>query len=118
MKLPRALGLFAAALLLAGLPACRREPGRIKVAFISNNSYDFWKIAQRGTEKAAADCDVDVEFKMPSGGGTSEEQRRFIEDLLAKGVKGIAISPNDAANQTEFFKEVSARVPLVTQDSD
>jgi ribose transport system substrate-binding protein len=54
---------------------------------------------------------------MPSS-GSAEEQKRFIEDLLSKGIKGIAISPKDAANQTEFFKQVSARVPLITQDSD
>lgn len=113
--------LVPAALTLAAvlLPACNRAPSnRVKVAFITNNAYDFWKIAQRGTEKAAKEFDVDVEFKMPSGGGSAEEQRRFIEDLMSKGVQGIAISPNDAANQTEFFKKVAAKVPLVTQDSD
>jgi ribose transport system substrate-binding protein len=119
MKLVRIAVLSAAAVILASLPACNQgSAGRNRVAFITNNSYDFWKIAQRGTEKAATEFNVDVEFKMPSGGGTAEEQRRFIEDLLSKGIKGIAISPNDAANQTEFFKEVSAKVPLITQDSD
>jgi ribose transport system substrate-binding protein len=119
MNLFRLLKLLGVALLVASLPACNRSSNRVKVAFITNNSYDFWKIAQAGTEKAAEDFKVDVEFKMPSGGGSSEEQRRIIEDLLTKGVKGIAISPNDAKNQTEFFKdEVSPKVPLITQDSD
>jgi ribose transport system substrate-binding protein len=118
MKPLRYLGLAALALGLALLPACNRGPSRLKVAFITNNPYDFWKIAQRGTEKAQKDFDVDCEFRMPSGGGSAEEQHRIIEDLLTKGVKGIAISPNDAANQTEYFKKVSAQVPLITQDSD
>jgi ribose transport system substrate-binding protein len=122
MKTLRLVSLVLAGLALATLPACNQAPpgkaGRVKVAFITNNSYDFWKIAQRGTEKAAPEFDVDVEFKMPSGGGSAEEQRRIIEDLLAKGIKGIAISPNDAANQTEFFKQVATKVPFITQDSD
>jgi ribose transport system substrate-binding protein len=118
MSIWRWAKILTVASLLAALPACNTQPGRIRVAFITNNSYDFWKIAQRGTEKAAPEFDVDVEFKMPSGGGSAEEQRRFIEDLLARGVKGIAISPNDAANQTEFFKQVAKKVPFITQDSD
>lgn len=127
MKMIRLIGCFGVLLVVS---ACSSGPsaksptggktpgGRVAVAFITNNSYDFWKIAQRGTEKAAPEFDVDVEFKMPSGGGSAEEQRRIVEDLLAKGIKGIAISPNDAANQTEFFKEASKKAPLITQDSD
>ncbi len=119
MSLHRLLALAAVALLAFTLPACNRGYQRTTVAFITNNPYDFWKIAQRGTEKAGEDFKVDVEFKMPSGGGSAEEQQRIIEDLLAKGIKGIAISPNDAANQTEFFKDkVAPKVPVVTQDSD
>jgi ribose transport system substrate-binding protein len=119
MKLLRTLGLLGAAAGLALLPACSGQgPNKLKLAFISNNEHEFWKIAQRGTEKAAEEFDVEVEFKMPPGGGTPEAQRRFIEDLLVKGVKGIAISPNDARNQSEFLKEVNEKVPLITQDSD
>jgi ribose transport system substrate-binding protein len=118
MRPLRIVASLAVAAVIALLPACSRGPNKLTVAFISNNDYEFWRIAQRGTEKAAEDFDVAVEFKMPPGGGTPEAQRRFIEDLLAKGVKGIAISPNDARNQAEFLKEVNEKVPLITQDSD
>jgi ribose transport system substrate-binding protein len=118
MKTLRLFGFLGVVLTAALLPACNRAGSdRVKVAFITNNTSDFWKIAQCGTEKAQKEFDVDVEFKLPSS-GSAEEQKRFVEDLLSKGIKGIAISPNDAANQTEFFKQVSAKVPLVTQDSD
>jgi ribose transport system substrate-binding protein len=91
--------------------------GPVTVAFISNNPYEFWTIARRGTEKAAREFDVKVEFHMPPR-GTAAEQRQIIEDLLAKGVQGIAISPNDAANQASFLNQVADQVPLITQDSD
>lgn len=110
-----------ALLLLPGCGGGNSNQGTSKttrVAFISNNTHEFWKIAQRGTEKAAAELNVDVEFKMPPGGGSPEDQRRFIEDLITKGVQGIAISPNDARNQSAFLKEVNDKVPLITQDSD
>src|SRR5262249_26670247 len=118
MRPLRTLGLVALALLPAVLPACSRSSGRTKVAFVSNNPYDFWKLAERGTQKAATDLGVDVEFKMPSVIGGAEEQQRIIEDLLTKGVQGIAISPNDAANQADFLRGVSQKVPLITVDSD
>lgn len=94
------------------------DPGkRVKVAFISNNPYEFWTFARRGTEAAAEKFNVDVEFHMPAR-GTAPEQRQIIEDLLTKGVQGIAISPNDADNQADFLNEVAGKVPLITQDSD
>jgi len=107
---------------LAFAPGCKTgssEDGKQPfVAFISNNGFEFWEIARHGTEAAAQKYDVRVEFKKPSGGGTSEEQRRFMEDLMTKGVKAIAISPNDAENQVSFFKSVNDKIPLLTVDSD
>jgi ribose transport system substrate-binding protein len=113
----RILKLLAIALLIAAVPACSKNSSQTRVAFITNNPYDFWKIAQRGTEAAEKDFNVACEFRMPSRGG-SEEQRTIIEDLTAKGIKGIAISPNDAENQTEYFAKVNKQVPVITQDSD
>jgi ribose transport system substrate-binding protein len=93
------------------------EGSGITVAFVTNNAYEFWTIARKGTEKAAKELNVDVAFRMPAQ-GSATEQRQLIEDLLVQGVKGIAVSPNDPTNQAEFFDEVADKVPLVTQDSD
>lgn len=126
MKFHRIIAGLALASICILTASCGSQSGsstapgsqKIKVAFISNNTHEFWKIAQRGTEKAGNELKVDVEFKMPPGGGSPEDQRRFIEDLRNKGVKGIAISPNDAQNQAAFLKEVNDKIPIVTQDSD
>jgi ribose transport system substrate-binding protein len=107
------------ALLVLAVPSCSKDSGKTKVAFISNNSFDFWLIAEAGAKKAAKEFDVALEFKMPAGGGSAEAQQQIIEDLLSKGVKGIAISPNDAKNLVSFLKDkVSSKIPLITQDSD
>ncbi len=95
--------------------AARQEP--IRIAFISNNAFDFWTIAEKGCQKAEKEFGVTVITRRPAR-GTPVEQRRIIEDLLTKGVHGIAISPNDALNQKEFLDEVASKVPLITQDSD
>jgi ribose transport system substrate-binding protein len=119
MRLCRFLGLLAVGLVTAiGLPACELGSNRLKVAFISNNPHEFWTIARNGTAEAAAKFDVDVEFYMPAN-GTAAEQHRIIEDLVAKGVKGIAISPNDAAHQSRVLNRIIPdSVGFITQDSD
>ena len=61
--------------------------------------------------------DVTVEFRLPAD-GTAAEQKRMIDDLLAKGIDGMAVSPVDPENQTQTLNETAKRVLVVTQDSD
>jgi len=89
-----------------------------KLAFVTNNASDFWIIARKGTEKAAKDNpNIEVEFRIPSD-GTAAEQQRVVDDLLAKGIQGIAISPVDPANQTPMLNRAASQTLVVTQDSD
>ncbi len=89
-----------------------------KLAFVTNNASDFWTIARKGVEKADRElANVDVEFKIP-GEGTAAEQKRIIDDLLAKGIVGMAISPVDPNNQTQLINETARQAVVVTQDSD
>lgn len=97
----------------AGAPA-----KKLKLAFVTNNSSSFWTIARAGTTDAVkALPNVDVDFRIPSSGAASEQQQ-IIDDLLAKGVDGIAVSPIDPANQTEFLNKVASQTLLVCHDSD
>ena len=48
-----------------------------------------------------------VEFRL--GDGTAAEQKRIVDDLLAKGVDGIAISPVDPANQTAMLNDAAQK---------
>ena len=92
--------------------------GQLRLAFVTNNASDFWTIARKGTEKADGELnDLAVEFRIPSD-GTAAEQKRVVDDLLAKGVQGIAISPVDPDNQTQLINDTAKQVLVVTQDSD
>src|SRR5829696_9003816 len=126
----RLISVFVSTLLLTLLLAnCQPAPsggntaglgpgGKHKLAFVTNNASDFWIIARKGTEKAAADIPgIEVEFKIPSD-GTAAEQQRIVDDLLAKGVHGIAISPVDPANQSPMLNRAASQTLVVTQDSD
>lgn len=90
----------------------------IRLAFVTNNSADFWTIARRGVEKADAElADVETEFRLTSD-GTAAEQQRIVDDLLTKRVAGIAISPVDPANQVAMIDAAAKQAIVFTQDSD
>lgn len=90
----------------------------LKLAFVTNNSADFWTIARQGVEKADGELnDVSADFRITSD-GSAAEQKRIIDDLLAKGVNGIAISPIDPQNQTALINDAAAKALVFTQDSD
>jgi ribose transport system substrate-binding protein len=90
----------------------------LKLAFVTNNNSDFWMIARKGMEKADGElADVSAEFKIDSD-GTAAEQKRIVDDLLTRGVNGIAISPVDPANQTSLINDAAKKAIIFTQDSD
>jgi ribose transport system substrate-binding protein len=110
--------LFVCACLTLGACSGGNSATNQRLAFVTNNASDFWTIARRGTEKADSEFDdLEVEFRIPSD-GTAAEQKRVVDDLLAKGVQGIAISPVDPDNQTQMINETAKQALVVTQDSD
>jgi ribose transport system substrate-binding protein len=116
MSLKRSAALMCAAMFI--LAGCARERSSAKrLAFITNNAADFWTIARKGTEKADAElADVTVEFRL--GDGTAAAQKRIVDDLLAKGIDGLAISPVDPANQTAMLNDAAKQALVFMHDSD
>ncbi|MEW6743507.1 MAG: sugar-binding protein [Planctomycetota bacterium] len=116
---------FAATLglgLLASLTfnACSRtasDASRPSFAFVTNNVANFWTIARRGVQDAEREFGVQVAFEIPATGSAAEQQE-IIEQLIAAGVKGMAISPVDPANQTDMLNQVAERLILICHDSD
>jgi ribose transport system substrate-binding protein len=91
---------------------------KTRIAFVTNNSSDFWTIARKGTEKAKAELpNIEIEFKINSD-GSADGQKRIVDDLLALGVDGIAISPVDPQNQTPLINHAASQAIVFTQDSD
>lgn len=89
---------------------------KAKVAFVSNGIASFWTIAEAGVNAAGADLGVDTVVQMPAEG--ISDQKRIIEDLITKGIDGIAISPIDPANQTDILNTAAENCKLITHDSD
>lgn len=124
---PLKLSAFAISFALLAAGCSKQAPApsdgsapakRLKLAFVTNNSSSFWTIARAGTADAAKELgNVDVDFRIPSSGSASEQQQ-ILDDLLAKGVDGIAVSPIDPANQTDFLNKIAGQTLLVCHDSD
>ena len=92
--------------------------GKTLLAFETNGPSDYWTICSKGTQAAAKELgDVDVQFVQPAD-STAATQKSQIDDLLAKDVKGIAISPVDPANETPYLNTVAEKTNLITSDSD
>lgn len=91
--------------------------GPTRIAYVTNCVDPFWDVAAAGVRAAEKEFGVEVEVVFPSP-GTIDEQRQKVQDLLVRGIDGLAISPIDGANMTPFLDEVAGRVKLITHDSD
>jgi ribose transport system substrate-binding protein len=112
--------LITPVLILISCASPPKPPKAVKtVAFITNTTSDFWKIAQKGCEKADAELtDIKVEFKTTND-GTVDEQNRLIRQALDRDeADAIAISPIDPAGQKKVINDAAKRALLITQDSD
>jgi ribose transport system substrate-binding protein len=122
----RTLTILAVGLAFLLAPGCNKESStpsqangkKWRLAFVTNNSSDFWSIARAGCEKASSELpDVDLQFKLPAD-GTVSSQLRIVNDLLAAGIDGIAMSPIDPVNQQPTLNKIAGEALLLTTDSD
>lgn len=92
-----------------------KDDGKKKFALVTTGVASFWDICKKGGEDAGEELGVEVEILMPSSG---DDQKSKLEDLLAKGVDGIAVAAIDPINQASLFDEVAKNSILITMDTD
>ncbi|MEC8927702.1 MAG: sugar-binding protein [Verrucomicrobiota bacterium] len=109
-----ALLLCAAALCYT---SCSRAPKETTIAYVTNGVDPFWDLCAAGVRIGEKKFSIKCEVHMPGPEGLADQQR-IMEGLLAKGLDGIAISPIDADNQTEFLNDAAKRTKLITHDAD
>jgi len=128
MKFNRIISASLSLAAVLAVTSCGKQGGdssapagakKLKLAFVVNNASPFWTIANAGTDAAVKELNgtVEVDFRIPSD-GQAGTQRQMLDDLLAKGVDGIAVSPIDPANQTEFLDKIAGQTLLICHDSD
>ncbi len=115
------------ALTLAMLSSCTKpensggkstvgKDDKVSLAFITNVVASFWEVAEKGAEAAGKDFNADVKIFMPTD--YAAEQKRIVEDLLIRGIDGIAITVIDQEGQMDMLNSAAEQTNLVTHDSD
>jgi len=93
------------------------DPSNLKLAFVTNNASEFWKIAAAGVHKFEKESGVQVDIKLPTTGKT-DEQNRILENLSSQGYNGIAVSVITPKDQVSALDRIAATTNLITFDSD
>ena len=126
MKRSVQLTFVCAAAIALGLAISCSSPSPTKtqkpvkmIAFITNSTSDFWKIARKGTEKADTELtDVAVAFKTTNTGAVDEQNGLVRHALDVEEADAIAISPIDPTAQKTVINNAAKRALVITQDSD
>ncbi len=93
------------------------EGTALKLAFVTNNASEFWKIAEKGLEKARKELGLQIDLKQPTSGKV-EEQKKIIEDLVSQGYHGIAVSVISPDDMVRDLNKAAERLNVITHDSD
>ena len=111
------LAAFIVIFLIISISPAWAAKDKLEFAFVTNGPYTFWTFAHAGIMKAEKDFNVKVHFYKPPS-GAPEEQKRFIETMLAKKIDGLAWCVVDPDNMTPFLNQIAKRLPVITFDSD
>lgn len=89
----------------------------VKIAFVTNNASEFWKIAAAGVHKYETESGITVDIKMPPNGKV-EEQNQILEDLVSQGYSGIALSAIAPSDQVSEINRACKKTNVICFDSD
>ncbi|MEM8679312.1 MAG: sugar-binding protein [Planctomycetota bacterium] len=109
------LHVLAGLLISAGCSQSPRGEDGPQFAFVSNGVASFWNVAEAGCRQAEQDFGAEVTVIFPDG---LTDQTRKLEDLVTRGIDGIAVSPISGDNQIDVLNQAAAATHLITHDSD
>lgn len=113
------IAMLLAVVMVFALCACAAGETKTTYAIVCKDASNPYMLKMIDGFKAACE-DLGVEFLTKSPETTSvDDQINIVNDLVAQGVKGIAIAANDAAALEATIKAARAKgVTVVTLDSD
>lgn len=113
---------IVAGALLAGIGAGQAAGKKYVFALVPKNMNNpFFDQALAGCKKAEKEANGAFEclYIGPGEHGGGEEQVQIVQDLIAKKVDGIAVSPSNAAAMGKAIEKAKAAgIPVLTWDSD
>jgi len=108
--------IASTAIAVAIVVGCSKPSEKSDFAYVTNGVDPFWDLCAAGVRIAEKEFGVKCEVHMPTKGVV--DQKRILEAMVAKGVKGIAVSPVDPDNQTGHLNEIAQVTKLITHDAD
>jgi ribose transport system substrate-binding protein len=112
----------AAAAILGMTQGAEAQPKKYVFALVPKNTNNpFFDQARDGCKKAEKELGGAIEclYIGPGEHGGGEEQVQVVNDLIAKKVDGIAVSPSNAAAMGKALEAAkTAGIPVLTWDSD
>jgi ribose transport system substrate-binding protein len=89
---------------------------REKIAVLTWTEDTFWEPTEKGAQDAANTFGVDLQFVRSKP--DVDSQNRHIKELLASGIQGLGLAPNNPAQQEAAINEAAEKIPVITFDSD
>lgn len=117
-SLLRIAGLALAALLAAAPAAAQKKTLAVVVKGLDN---PFFTVLGDGCKKwnaENANSEYTCLYTGPASSADEAGEIQIVEDLINKGVAGIAISPSNAPAMAKMLKDKKPKMPIMTIDAD
>jgi ribose transport system substrate-binding protein len=88
------------------------------IAFVTGGNDGYWQMTANGAQAAAKKDRVDLQIEMPTDNESVDQQTALLSKLDLAKLDGVAISPLDAAGQTDLINSIGEKTKVVTFDSD
>lgn len=99
-------------------PTTPSQPKQLTIALVPKLVLPFFEDCRIGGDKKAKELGVTFQWVAPPSGDPAQ-QVRMIEDLVAKHVDGIAISPNEPKSVEPVIADaISKGIKVITFDAD
>ena len=115
------IGAIATGVIVFDAASTKAAPKYTFAVVPKNLNNPFFDQAHLGCQKAEKELGGEVVclFTGPGEHGGGDEQVQVVEDLIAKKVDGIAVSPSNAAAMAAALRDAKkAGIPVLTWDSD
>lgn len=95
------------------------QPKKLNIAVIPKaTTHSYWKAAEAGARRAAAEFDVNLEWQGPLDDSKVADQIGILNNLAASNVDGIVLAPCDDKGLAPHVRTIGKRnIPVVIFDS-
>ncbi|WP_426233593.1 sugar-binding protein [Pararhizobium sp. DWP3-4] len=119
MRYVNQIAVAALVVLAAGAAEAQdKKTLAIVVKGLDNPFFEQINLGCQDWAKNNPDSEYECLYTGPASSADEAGQVQLVDDLIAKGVAAIAISPSNAAAMANRLKEIAPKMPVMTVDAD